>query len=167
MKCRECEKHLAAWLDRELPQMQAKEVQAHLESCPRCQRRSETLEQGMAAVDSLPQMRASAGFDAALSCKLQDARRRARQQEAKRPWWRIPLFATAAVSACAATLVAVVLFRTPPPPAQFPEPAELSQHLEMLQDYDLVNRLDALEGVEELEDLDVVENLDTLMEELS
>jgi len=73
MKCKECEKHLNHWLDRELPPGQAKEVQAHLESCPQCQQRREMLEQGMAAVDSLPQMRASAGFDAALLQKLQDA----------------------------------------------------------------------------------------------
>jgi len=39
MDCRDTERLIDAWLDRELPSEQARQVEAHMSECPACRRR--------------------------------------------------------------------------------------------------------------------------------
>jgi len=155
MKCRQCKKDLSVWLDGELPEPTAAEVQAHVESCPRCAAARDQLLVLSETMEQLPQLQASAGFDAAFRKKLQDARRRERLaagQEPRRRFWRLPVLVGAAATVCGAAVV-LLLVRAPGLPAD-PSAMELANHLELLQNYDVISNLDALENFELVEQLD-------------
>ena len=164
MNCKKCQKHLPVWLDGELPEELAGQVEQHLGSCPECAAQRALLQRSLASLDALELLEPSAGFDAAFARKLVEAKRAKRlEQEAapRRSWlqiWRLPVFATA--GACAALLAVVLLHEPPPAPVTAVPEVELARNLTMLQDYEVVSRLDALE------DYEVISQLDALEEEL-
>jgi len=156
MRCSQCEQHLSALLDGELPRALADEVQRHVAGCERCAAHRARLEQLRATLEAAPALEPSPGFDAAFARRLQDARRAARLagDAPKRRRWLFPVFAAVAAGACAA-VVALVLSRSPaPPPGADPEPIVLARNLDLLRDYDVVRNLDALENADLVQDLD-------------
>ena len=174
MKCEQCLQQLSAFQDGELPRQAADELQQHLEQCSACAAQAERLAQALAAVDALPLLAPSEGFDAALAHKLEQAAAAAPSQQRRPSWWgyiswlwQRPALTVVAAGSCAA-LLAVVLLRDPPPPPNdrsVPE-MELAKNLPLLRDYDLVARLETLQQVSEQEgDFDVVAHLDELTEE--
>lgn len=156
MKCSQCEQHLSALLDGELPRALADEVEQHLAGCERCAAQRVRLERLHAAVAAAPELEPSPSFDAAFARRLQDAKREARLV-ADRPRKARWLWPALAATAAAAAIVAVVLLRSPRPPIAEPGPIVLARNLDLLQDYDVVRNLDALE------DADLVQNLDQLI----
>ncbi len=163
MRCRRCRKNLSMWLDGDLPEAVAAEVQTHVEDCPGCSAAKVEILALHAVLAQMPEEQPSPGFDAAFTRKLQDAKRqrrlaegREKGQKNKRSYWRFPVLAGAAATVCGAAVV-LMLIRSPELPGS-PSAMELASHLEFLQNYDVVTNLEALE------DFEMVESLDALVE---
>lgn len=92
MRHPDLEMQVDAWLDGELPAVEAGEIEAHLERCPQCARfREERLALRHAVRTALPQLTPSATLEARVRRQLKDARvrERARAGLGPRQWMAI------------------------------------------------------------------------------
>ncbi len=138
----------------------AQVIEAHIEGCAACRGELGNLRKVLSAVDTLPQISPSVGFDSAFARKLTDAKREARKQESKTPWWR-RWWVPALAGALAAAALVFVLRSGPQqalaPPAEQASDTEVAEHLDLLQNYELVEQLDVLEDVDLVAALDELE----------
>ena len=181
MRCKSCRDHLSAWRDGELSPQLAAKVKAHVEKCQACQDLSRAMEQTLDALERLPSLEPSAGFDAAFKRRLQKARASQAQHPSfqnypetfgERGWglvlWRRSFFRVSALAAAGAVAgLALAFFFLKSPPGldprtdAAPHVMEMAAQLELFQNYEVIDHLDALE------DFEVVAELDSLLEEAS
>ena len=84
MKCNDILKRLDAWVDRELPLGEAREVESHLEQCPACTREARILANLSRALDDLPRIRAPHTF----SRQVRQAVHALAEPPDLAQWWR-------------------------------------------------------------------------------
>lgn len=99
MRCRNVTKQLSAFLDGELPPVEAERIQTHLKSCPECAKQRDALERTMQAVGDLPAVGAPTGLRQKILADLESApstrEPAARRAHVRR--WRVLWPAAAAV----------------------------------------------------------------------
>lgn len=157
MKCA-FEQDLTAYLDRELPDLRARQLETHLSGCAGCQATVALLRGALAQVAVLAQAPAPEASPALRRAVLSRLDEPPSGWERLRAWVRPQLWVPALGLAAAAALVVVLSGRTDlPSPEEVADPAELmvASNLEVLEDLDVV-------GLESTEDLDVIEHLDEL-----
>jgi anti-sigma factor RsiW len=148
------EQDLTAYLDQELPAMEAARVAAHLPGCPDCRATEALLRQSLEALAALPAFEPSLALRRSLLSRV-DALPPSlgtRLRALLRPWVLLPTGGLVA----AGLVVTVLLLRQPRPPELSP-PAQL----ELAMNFDVVDNYEVL-GIDSPEDLAVVEHLQEL-----
>jgi anti-sigma factor RsiW len=147
---------LTAYLDSELPLLQMKQVQQHLETCTDCRGTVELLKSTLAQLSAVPAFEPSPSLRRAVFAQL--------DRESESFWekfvrWLKPQILLPSVGLVAAAVVVMVIAIRRP--ATLPRDAqlfELASNLELVQDYEVI-------GINSVEDLEVVKHLHELEEE--
>jgi anti-sigma factor RsiW len=144
MKCENISKELIAYLDRRASSAERSMVEEHLAECANCHARAEDFRKLWGAMDEMPVIEPSVGFDA-----------RVRQRVAAEPargWlgWLVPQ-PRLAFSMAFLLLLSVWIARLPGQPAAVITAATAQQEdfnaikdLGVLENYDVVTKMDAL-----------------------
>jgi anti-sigma factor RsiW len=153
------EEDLTAYLDRELPDLRARQLEAHLPGCSDCPATLSLLKGAVERLSALPQVEASAALRRSVLHRI---------EVPASLWERVnglfrPAVIAPALGLGMAAVVAVIWASTQQRidlrgVAELegdPQQLELAANLEVLEDLDVV-------GMESPEDLEVIENLDQL-----
>lgn len=155
MDCREREQ-LVAYLDGELDDADAKALHAHLQDCPDCRKRLDTLRRSYAALEAIEAAEVPADF--ARRVKAHTTRR----------FVRIPAYAAGAVAVAAVVLLMFTLHHgattviTPIHPttgvsgAISADEEAVVDNIDVLENYDVIANLDLLNDYDTLTELDEV-----------
>jgi anti-sigma factor RsiW len=153
------EEDLTAYLDRELPDLRARQLEAHLPACAECPATLALLEGAFDKLAALPQVEASAGLRRSVLHRI---------EEPASFWERVNGMFRPAVLAPAlglgAAAVAAVIWANTQHRMDLVAVAELDgdpQQLELAANLDVLEDLDVV-GMESPDDLDVIANLDQL-----
>jgi len=146
---------LTAYLDRELPELRARHLEAHLPGCGECRKTVELLRRTVEQLAALPAFETSPQLRRAVLNRIDEAPSGlwALWDALTRPQVAGPALAAAAVLG----VVAVVGLRHHPGAPELSDPAqiEVAANMEVLEDLDVV-------GLDNPDDLDVVAHLDEL-----
>ena len=142
---------LSALLDGELPETSEASVRRHLEACPVCRQRLETLQRADTAVRGMATIEPSADFERTFWHRIDELEDRGRRSG--RFYARIfgswPALAAGLSAAC---LVFLLIF-TGRDGDLSPEEVFIAQNMELLQEYDMIENLDMLEQWDVLENM--------------
>jgi len=142
---------LSALMDDELSPEHAAAVRRHMETCPVCRQRFETLQQTDAMVRGMATLEPSADFNRSFWRKIAEIEDGRTNRSRLRAWltgWR-PVLA----SGLAAGVAAVIFIYSGQSQGPTPEEMFIAQNIELFQNFDLIEQLDMLEQ------LDTVENI--------
>jgi len=140
MKCEDVSKELIAYLDRRASSAERSQVEEHLSGCVVCRTRAEEFRRLWSAMDEVPAIEPSFGFDARL---------RARVAEEPRPRWFGWLVPQPRLAFSLAMLLVVGVWMAKLPPAVDSATAktqdfEAIKDLGVLENYDVLTKFDAL-----------------------
>ncbi len=149
------EEDLTAYVDRELPELRARHLEAHLPGCGECQRTLDLLRRTLDQLAALPAFETSPALRRAVLNRIDEEPRglAALWNALLRPQVAGPVLA----AATAMGVVAAVGLRHHPGAPELADPAQLevAANMEVLEDMDVV-------GLDNPDDLDVVAHLDEL-----
>lgn len=145
MNCGDVSKGLVAYLDRRANSAERQEIEQHLMACADCQTRAEQFRALWGALDELPVIEPSFGFDTRVRQRV--------AAEPRRKWfgWIVPQ-PRLALSAALLAVLAVWMVKTSPVNTHTEvttasvqqEDFNAIQNLDVLENYDLVTSMDAL-----------------------
>ena len=145
MNCKQISKALISYLDQRASSAERQRVEEHLAGCAACQARAEEFRKLWSALDEVPAVEPSFGFDARVRQRIA-AEPRPRWFAGLVPQPRLALAAALLVALC--VLVAKVPHRHPGVPGTLAstqqEDFNAIEDLGVLEDYDVVTKLDAL-----------------------
>lgn len=153
MSCRH-EEDLTAWVDGELPPLQARALETHVAGCDSCTATVALLRKTVALLPTLPALEPSAALRRKVLAQLDEPESRLRA-------WLSSLLAPKVLApalgvAAAAAVTWVALDRRATERLTFePEQLAVAQNMEVLEDFEVL-------GLESADDLEVVARLDEL-----
>lgn len=147
MKCERIESALLAVIDGRATAGERRLVAIHTAACAACARRLEEMRAAWSALEKLPPIEPSAGFDARLRARIAGQPRPAGWLS----WFPAHLRAVAAIAVLAVLAVWLSLrptiYRPAPTEVQSQEDFAVVKNLPVLEDYDVVSSLDALSAL--------------------
>ncbi|MCX5867310.1 MAG: zf-HC2 domain-containing protein [Proteobacteria bacterium] len=154
MNCRQAEKNLSAYLDRELELKDAKALEAHLSDCPRCREKLAELEKIEKAISAFPERDPSpflwTRVKAGVESGAEPAKPLARPVLARFRLAPVPV-RWAGIALFLAVILGGVVFSLRRE-AERPRSAGLeivvAENLDLLENYELIQDLDILENWE-------------------
>ncbi len=156
------EEDLTAYVDRELPELKARQLEGHLPGCASCAQTLALLERTVSALEAMPAFAPSPQLRRAVLTRISQEPPSLldRLRGFLRPQVLVPALSAAALLAVGVAVTQMARRHEPSGPdaplmvADATE-LELAQNLELVEDLDVV-------GLESPEDLEVVEHLDEL-----
>jgi len=144
MNCEKVSQELVAYLDGRMDSAQRREAEEHLASCAACRERAEQFRRVWTAMEEVPVIEPSFGFDARVRQRV--------AAELQRDWfaWFAP---QARLAFSAVLLIALTIWVAKRPPsnptilgtaASTEQDFSAIQHLGVLENYDVVTKMDAL-----------------------
>jgi anti-sigma factor RsiW len=151
MKCEEVSKGLIAYLDGRADSASRHEIEQHFAGCAACRARAEQFRGMWSAMDELPAIEPSFGFDARL---------RQRVAAEPKPGWFAWFAPQARLAFAAVLLMALTVWVAKRPTVNPPNPADGSTATAASTEQDF----NAIKDLGVLENYDVVTNMDALSE---
>ena len=148
MNCERIEASLLAVVDGRAAREDRERVAEHIATCPACSQRIEAMRQAWVALDRLPAVEPSAGFDARLRARMAE-------QQARAIWlgW-LPAHRRLLALAAALLLVAVAwislrpaMHHAAPANPENQEDFAVVKNLPALENYDVISNFDALSAL--------------------
>ena len=165
-ECKEFQKNLVAYMDRELTEKESASIDGHLLSCSACQKELEELRESMSVLSEWEDIKPSENYDRVFWQKIKLLREDKENKEEKRSFVNFlrlclsPRF-TLVSSAVLATFILLVTFYALKPQR------EISQNeLQITRDMELFLNMEVIEQSDALENFEVINMLDFLEEEL-
>jgi anti-sigma factor RsiW len=146
-------RELTAYLDRELPVFQLKQIESHLASCRECRSTEQLLRRTVARLDELPAFELSSAIRRNVLSRMDEQSNRSIGSMLKALSWPQVLFPS--LSLALAALIALVISRGPSLELRDVRLFEVAANLELAEDYEVV-------GLSSLHDLEVVQHLHEL-----
>jgi predicted anti-sigma-YlaC factor YlaD len=144
MKCSKCKRLVSAYLDRELGEAVAREVEAHLAACTGCRAEADAIRRTLNLLEDWQPIEPRLGLDA-LRERLKQRARPARQ-----PVLPVPRWAAAALAVLSIGVGAALGVRVPQaPPAKAPSEQQVASAVGLPQYDDLIEASMA-RGINEL-----------------
>ena len=142
MNCNDVSKGLISYLDRRSHSAERQQIEQHLAGCAECRGRAEQFRALMGALDEMPAIEPSFGFDARLRQRI--------AADPRPSWfaWLVPQ-PRLALSTALLALMAVWMVKTSPmhpanPAAAQQEDFNAIKNLDVLENYDVLTNMDAL-----------------------
>lgn len=156
------EEDLTAYVDRELPELKARQLEGHLPGCEPCSGTLALLRRTVSALEAMPAFAPSPQLRRAVLTRISQEPPSLldRLRGFLRPQVLVPALSAAALLAVGVAATQLARRHEPPSPDAPLLVADASE-LELVQNLDLVEDLDVV-GLESPEDLEVVEHLDEL-----
>ena len=143
---------LTAYLDRELPVFQLKQIENHLASCRECRSTERLLRRTVVRLDELPAFELSNATRRNVLSRVDEAVDRSIGSRLKTLWRPQVLFPSLGL---ALAVIALVISREPSLELRDARLFEVGTNLELAEDYEVV-------GLSSLDDLEVVQHLHEL-----
>ena len=143
---------LTAYLDRELPVFQLKQIESHLASCRECRSVEQLLRRTVVRLAELPAFELSNASRRSVLSRMDEGANRAIGSRLKALWRPQVLFPSLGL---ALAVIALVISREPSRELRDARLFEVGANLELVEDYEVV-------GLSNLDDLEVVQHLHEL-----
>jgi len=156
------EEDLTAYVDQELPALEAHRLESHLPACPACTSTLALLRRTVSALEAMPAFAPSPALRRAVLTRISEEPPSLldRLRGLLRPRFMVPALSAAALLAVGVAVVQLSR-RGEGPAADAPLMVADASEYELAKNLDLVEDLDVV-GLESPEDLEVVEHLDEL-----
>ncbi len=139
---------LSAFIDNELPEQRAKEIQEHIQTCETCRNETALIRQIENSMKNFPEIEPSADFERSFWKKINAV------EDEKKRWSISNLFFLKSRPYAAATLIAMLIagfaFFYKAPPISKAEEIIIAEHLELLKDFPIIDHMDFLEDWDEI-----------------
>ena len=143
---------LTAYLDRELPVFQLKQIESHLASCRECRSVEQLLRRTVVRLAELPAFELSNASRRSVLSRMDEGANRAIGSRLKALWRPQVLFPSLGL---ALAVISLVISREPSLELRDARLFEVGANLELVEDYEVV-------GLSNLDDLEVVQHLHEL-----
>ena len=139
---------LSAFMDEQLPDLQAEDLRAHMRECESCKKEMEALRATDALLRSLPDIEPSADFDRVF-------RKRLIEEDQRKVRWSLSSFLfrgwrPALAGAASVLLVAGYFLLQGDRTVLTTEEVLIVENMELLKDFEIVHNLDLLENWDEI-----------------